>query len=755
MSHSNKEQSNPSNSSASEMDSRKNQSNGGELVPFPAFREMGPRIPVGLTYPAADSSIDRKALLNALRRRWFLALSLGLIFGTAGAFGAWFLVPAPYTAYTELLIKSVPERVLFETAQPLSKFEIYKSTHMRRAKSPYVLAAALVDPKLQGLKLIKEQPRPREWLEEELKVESPAEEFIRISLSSDMADGLAEIVNAVTNTYFDEVVNVENKEKSNRLNELKDVLIEQNNKLRVRRNFLKRQIKDSHTSDPATLNLKQQMELEYFGELRKLLVQVRFDLRMAKSQLSVIDNELTEGVLKLQERLVDAQIEMHPDLIKANKEIERAEAFLTHYEGRVEADNPRLVQLKKDVEDQKDDLEKLRIKSRTVILEDLKIQVDTNVETSEIVLRERIRTLEIEQKKLEVELEGQSERDKATGELSLELEFLRKDIAQDEEIIRQITDEVNRLEIELRADVRIIRLIEAKRPTEPNVREKYIATACSGFGMFALFFVGVVWLEFRTRRIGGMEEVTSELNLRVMGSLPNVPRSAINGSSRRSRSRNAYWKNIVTESIDSARTMLLQEADSHGVNLVMVTSAMASEGKTTLSCHLASSLVRAGKKVLLIDGDLRWPGIHAVYEKPLFPGLGELLNGDVDFDEVIHETSQDGLWVLPAGKHDESVHQCLAQGMIDSIFHQAKQDFEFVIVDSSPVLPVSDSLMMAQHCDAVLFSIRRDVSQVMKVAAATERLDRLRVPVLGAVVIGLENNFYGVSHRDYSRYASV
>ena len=170
MSHSNKEQTNPSNNSASEMDSPKNQSNGGGLVPYPAIREMDPRIPGGLTYPTADSSIDRKALLNALRRRWFLALSLGLIFGTAGAFGAWLWVPAPYTAYTELLIKSVPERVLFDTAQPQSKFAIYKSTYMRRAKSPYVLVAALRQLAPLKLKLIEEQPLPREWLEKELKV---------------------------------------------------------------------------------------------------------------------------------------------------------------------------------------------------------------------------------------------------------------------------------------------------------------------------------------------------------------------------------------------------------------------------------------------------------------------------------------------------------------------------------------------------------------------------------------------------------
>jgi succinoglycan biosynthesis transport protein ExoP len=269
-----------------------------------------------------------------------------------------------------------------------------------------------------------------------------------------------------------------------------------------------------------------------------------------------------------------------------------------------------------------------------------------------------------------------------------------------------------------------------------------------------MFFAGIVWIEIRRGRISGIEEVAGNLNLRVIGSLPYIPRSAINGSGRRSRARNNDWQRKLSDSIDSTRTMLLREADRETLKLVMITSALPSEGKTTLSSHLATSLVRAGRNVLLIDCDLRWPGIHSVFDIPLTPGLSEHLQGEADLDEVICPSSQKGLWILPAGEANEKVYQILAQGGIENIFQQAKQEFDFVIVDSSPILLVTDTLMIAQHADAVLFSIRRDVSQGTKVAAAMDRMERLGISVLGSVVIGLEKEEYGSAYSYYSRSMS-
>src|SRR5262249_8505676 len=141
--------------------------------------------------------------------------------------------------------------------------------------------------------------------------------------------------------------------------------------------------------------------------------------------------------------------------------------------------------------------------------------------------------------------------------------------------------------------------------------------------------------------------------------------------------------------------------------------------------------------------DLRSPSIHRLFDLPVAPGLSELLRGEVGLAEVIGATAVEGLSVLTGGRCDRQAVRVLAQGRLDAHLAQIKQQFDFVIVDSSPILPVADTVLLAQSVDAVLFSIFRDVSRKTKVFAALQRLAALGVPVLGAVVTGSHGGLYG------------
>ena len=104
------------------------------------------------------------------------------------------------------------------------------------------------------------------------------------------------------------------------------------------------------------------------------------------------------------------------------------------------------------------------------------------------------------------------------------------------------------------------------------------------------------------------------------------------------------------------------------------------------------------------------------------PGLSELLRGEVDLPGAIAGTEVAELNVLTAGRCDRQTIRLLSQGSLGSLFGQLKEQFDFVIVDSSPILPVADALIIAQQVDAVLFSIFSDVSRKTKVTAALQRL---------------------------------
>src|SRR5204862_3133336 len=110
--------------------------------------------------------------------------------------------------------------------------------------------------------------------------------------------------------------------------------------------------------------------------------------------------------------------------------------------------------------------------------------------------------------------------------------------------------------------------------------------------------------------------------------------------------------------------------------------------------------------------------------------------GETDLPDTIRPTALSRLWLMSAGQWDAHAVQALAQEGVRTMFDHLKEQYDFIIVDSSPVLPVADTLLLGQHVDGVVFSVLRDVSRIPAVHAAQQRLQALGSPTLRAVVIG-------------------
>jgi capsular exopolysaccharide synthesis family protein len=234
----------------------------------------------------------------------------------------------------------------------------------------------------------------------------------------------------------------------------------------------------------------------------------------------------------------------------------------------------------------------------------------------------------------------------------------------------------------------------------------------------------------------------------LVGQLPALPERSRGGLLRKPADPR-YWQSLMTESVDATRTMILHAARAEGLRTVMVTSAVSGEGKTSLSCHLACSLARAGRKTLLLDCDLRNPAAHRLFELPGEPGLCEVLRGEAQLADVIRATPAANLWLIPAGQFDEQALQTftLSQNGFSPLLDQLKTQFDFIVVDSSPVLPVVDTLVIGQNVDVVVFSLLRDVSRIPNVYAAYQRLATLGIRILGAVVNGVDAGRYTYSNQ--------
>ncbi len=163
---------------------------------------------------------------------------------------------------------------------------------------------------------------------------------------------------------------------------------------------------------------------------------------------------------------------------------------------------------------------------------------------------------------------------------------------------------------------------------------------------------------------------------------------------------------------------------------------MGQEGKTTVASQLAVSFARSGRRTLLIDGDIRNPQQHVVLGMKLDKGLCDLLRSDVTLDDVVRPTPAEGLWFLGSGYRDANTDQYMASPVMTKLFAELRNRFDLIVIDTGPALTSPDAMLLGQHADATVMSVRRDVSRLPKVQEACDRLRSVGVEVVGAVLNG-------------------
>ena len=277
-----------------------------------------------------------------------------------------------------------------------------------------------------------------------------------------------------------------------------------------------------------------------------------------------------------------------------------------------------------------------------------------------------------------------------------------------------------------------IRQVQPAVPTKNiNTTQHYAIAILGGLAGFGLTCLGIAYMEFRNRKLNGPEDMDEGLGIRVVGTLPTL-------SSRKALDPLHPIVAQLTDSIDGVRTILMHDSTSKRRQVVLVTSAATMEGRTTVASQLAASLARAGRRTLLIDGDLRRPALHALFDAPLEDGLCEVLRAEVDVADVIRPTHAEGLWLLTAGYCDVDAIHALATEQMQPVFDKLRTEYDFIIIDGAPILGMSDALIFGQYSDGAILSVRRDHSQMPKINHSIELLRGVGIRIIGAVVNGVQ-----------------
>jgi capsular exopolysaccharide synthesis family protein len=282
----------------------------------------------------------------------------------------------------------------------------------------------------------------------------------------------------------------------------------------------------------------------------------------------------------------------------------------------------------------------------------------------------------------------------------------------------------------------------AQVPRERTNDRKIKYGSAAAIGAFALAFLCVALLDFRLRRVNSVQDITQGLGLPVVGTLPLVPNRDARQLLKLDDTEANPEQLALREAVDGVRTVVLHAGRQQPLQVLLVSSPLTGEGKTTLASQLATSLARSGRRTLLLDCDLRSPSCAELFNRPGVPGVCEVLRGDVPVEDAIQTTEQALLFLIPAGKCDNKALQALSQDLPKNLFDILREHFEYIVVDSGPILPVSDTLQIATHTDAVLIAILEQASQLPAVHHAQQKLATLGIRVLGAVVGGTQQQVY-------------
>lgn len=269
----------------------------------------------------------------------------------------------------------------------------------------------------------------------------------------------------------------------------------------------------------------------------------------------------------------------------------------------------------------------------------------------------------------------------------------------------------------------------------------------AGFGIGLAFF-----FEYVDNRIKSPQDIMAHLGLPFLGMVPAI--SNKNGEAAAALISNGTLP-AFSEAFRSIRTNVLFSSADEGMRSVLVTSSRPGEGKSLVASNLAVAIAQAGQRVLLVDADMRRPRMHEVFDVTLEPGLSNLLVGDATSGETIHGSAVENLWLLTAGKLPPNPAELLESKSFKLLLKGLGNHFEWVVIDSPPVMTVTDPSIAAHLVSGVVFVVGNEVTPRPAAQAAIRQLKTSRARLIGAVLnrVDIERNSYYYS--DYYSKASA
>ena len=337
-----------------------------------------------------------------------------------------------------------------------------------------------------------------------------------------------------------------------------------------------------------------------------------------------------------------------------------------------------------------------------------------------------------QQNELKADLENEREMEAQIKDLATRIETTRKKLEMYEEFKNQIVLTKDHGGYEAKQ----ISKINGPFPSGANRLVFLFVGGVFGIGCG----LGLAYLaEVTDRSFQTPDEIRKQLGLNILGHIPTL---RINDDERKPGSKledqliTAHKpKSTEAEAYRGLRTGLYFSTQGKGHQVIQITSPNAGDGKSTLSCNLSISIAQSGKKVVLIDADMRKPRVNKIFGIPNSEkGLSTLIEGNSTLEDSMFPTEVPNLFLIPCGPRPGNPSELLTSPRFPELLAQLRDKFDFVMVDTPPILAVSDPCIVAPRVDGVIVNILLNKNARYSATRACEMLSNIETRVLGVVV---------------------
>jgi capsular exopolysaccharide synthesis family protein len=675
-----------------------------------------------------ESSLDLEQYWLILKRHRVPALVVFVLVFAATTLTALLKKPI-YLAEGNLLIKKLSSTpVLTQVGEGVGQLQPLNEVRSSPldTEAEILLSVPMIKKTIATLDLTDEKGKPltQEQFLQKLKVSQlKAADLLQVSYQDSDPKKAAAVVNTLMNFYL------ENNILTNRA------------EAKSARDFLEQQLPQAQ----ARVN-KEEMALRKFKEENKLVTQVE---QQANSAEAII-TDLEQKIIQIRSEYAD--VNNHIAALRNNLNANSNEAvaitslnqsFLKQSSSNQSSEEEALLARLEELESE------LAIKrTRFTATNPMLVRLETQVQA---IKNQLLGKLEAKRKNLANQIATLSQEQSAYKQRLMILPALEQKQRELERQLQAAQSSYSKLLENLGA----VRLAENQKVANayiispPLVPEKPVAprkslSLLAGFFLGSLTSLATVWLlEIRDKSIKTVEEARVLLGFPLLGVIPligksvqaSLPPGDLEYSNRAIVVRD-YPFVPFSESYQMLQTNLKFLRSDNTIKVIVITSSIPQEGKSTVTANLALSMAQRGQKVLLVDADLHRPQQHQVSNLSNQVGLSNVLVGEIEYQAAIKQVTNN-LDVLTAGVAPPNPIALLDSQAMTSLVEQFSADYDFVIIDTPPLMAASEALVLGKMADGVVLVVRPGLVDSVGVNLAKERLEQSDQNVLGIVVNGV------------------